>query len=213
MSGTDPTESGAMKLYADRPLRGLTQFLGDLIALAWIAAWVFVGMTVYHLLMKLAVPGEKMDDAGTSLAGRFDDAASKVDDLPLVKDGVAAPFQGASKAAEQLAAAGHAQVSAVHHLALLLAVVLAAMPILLVLVTYLPARVRFVRKASAGKRFVKQASPELFALRAVATQPLRRIAKVSDDPMGAIQGKDAEVIRKLAALDLRDCGLSEKHLA
>lgn len=201
-----------MKLYADRPLRGLTQFLGDVIAVAWIAAWVFAGMTVYHIIMKLAVPGEKLDDAGTSLSGKFTQAASKVDDLPLVKDGVAAPFQGASKAADTIASAGHAQVTAVHNLSMWLAIVLAAMPILLVLAVYLPARIRFIRKASSGKKFVKQASPDIFALRAVATQPLRKIAKISDNPMRAIQDKDDDVIRKLAALDLRDSGLSEKHL-
>ena len=49
---------------------------------------------------------------------------------------------------------------------------------------------------------------DLFALRALARQPMHVLAKVSDDPAGAWRARDREVVTALAALELRDSGLS-----
>src|SRR5688572_7137544 len=47
-------------------------------------------------------------------------------------------------------------------------------------------QVRFVRRASAGARFVDAADDlDLFALRALVHQPMHVLARVSDDPAGA----------------------------
>jgi hypothetical protein len=41
----------------------------------------------------------------------------------------------------------------------------------------------------------------------MARQPMRALAKVSDDPAGAWRRQDRVVIRELALLELRDQGL------
>lgn len=197
-----------MKLYADRPPRLAAQLLADLLTVVWIAGWVLLGRFVHEMVSALAVPGEKMDDAGTSLSAKMLEAAGKVDDLPLVKDGIAVPFEGAAKAADQLRAAGEAQVDAVSTLAIWLAVGVVVVPVLMWLMIYVPLRWRFIRNATSAQRFVKAGSgTDLLALRAISTQPLHKLTKISDNPAQAWRDGDAEVVRKLAALELRSVGL------
>ena len=90
----------------------------------------------------------------------------------------------------------------------MLAVTTALVPVLIVGFVWLVLRLRFVRRASAAQRFIDAAPDlDLFALRAMANQPMPRLAKVSDDPAGAWRRGDPDVIHALALLELRECGL------
>ena len=198
-----------MKLYADAPGRQARQVLGDLLLVLWVALWVKLALVVRDATLALAAPGEQIEAAGTGLAGKLRDAGSTVGGLPLVGDEVRGPFDGAGDAADQIAAAGAAQVEAVQTLAFWLALAVGAVPILVLLAVYLPLRWRFVREATAGKRFIdSSADLDLFALRAMSNQPMHRLARISDDPVRAWRERDAPVVRALAALELRDSGLA-----
>jgi hypothetical protein len=198
-----------MKFYADGPVRRSRQVSGDVLLVAWTALWIWLATVVRDATLALAGPGRRMQEAGGGLAGRLRDAGSAVDDVPLVGDQVRAPFDGAGRAAEQLAAAGAAQVEAVQHLAFWLAVVVAGVPILVMLAVYLPRRWRFAREATAGQRFIDaSADLDLFALRAMANQPMHRLAAISDDPVRDWRCGDPAVVRALALLELRDAGLT-----
>ena len=197
-----------MKLYADAPGRQARQVLGDLLLVLWVALWVRLATIVRDATLALATPGEQIEDAGNGLAGKLRDAGATVGDLPLVGDQARAPFDGAGSAADKIAAAGAAQVEAVHTLAFWLSLAVGAIPILIVLAVYVPLRWRFIRQATAGRRFIDaSADLDLFALRAMSNQPMHRIARISDDPVRAWRDGDLEVVRALAALELRDTGL------
>jgi hypothetical protein len=113
-----------------------------------------------------------------------------------------------SGAADRLAEAGRAQVRAVERLADLLGLAVALIPILVVAAFYVPGRVRFVRRATAGASLVDSgADLDLFALRALAHQPLHVLARISDDPAGAWRAGDRDVTDRLAELELRASGL------
>jgi hypothetical protein len=43
-------------------------------------------------------------------------------------------------------------------------------------------------------------------------QPLHRLARISGDPAGAWRRRDADVVRALAELELRDVGLMPERL-
>jgi hypothetical protein len=198
-----------MKLYADSTPRRARQLLGDLLVAGWVYLWVQVALVVRDATLSLARPGREISTAGNGLAEQLRSAGRTVDDLPFVGEEVRAPFDGAGDAAARIAAAGDAQVDAVETLAFWLALAVGAIPILLALAAYLPLRWRFVRRATAGQRFVDSTHDlDLFALRAVAHQPLHRLAGISDDPAGAWRRGDAEVLRQLAALELKDSGLA-----
>jgi len=158
--------------------------------------------------MELAGPGQQTAESATSLAGSFTDAGDSLSGLPVVGDSASAPFDKASAASQQLADAGRAEVQAVARLAFWLGLSIAVIPILVVGSRYLPGRVRFVREATAGQQFIDaEADLELFALRAITHQPMHVLARVTDDPVGALRDRDHAVVARLAELQLRAHGL------
>jgi len=198
-----------MKIYADAPVRRSLQITGDVVLAVWVYLWVRTALVVRDATLSLAEPGRQISDAGGGLAEQLRDAGRSVGAVPLVGDEVRAPFDGAGAAADRIAAAGDAQVEAVETLAFWLGLAVGAIPVLIALAVYLPLRWRFIREATAGSRFVDSTDDlDLFALRAMARQPLHRLARISDDPAGAWRRGDPEVVRELAALELRDSGLA-----
>ncbi|PUB20260.1 hypothetical protein C8K30_1163 [Promicromonospora sp. AC04] len=195
-----------MRLYAAAPARCARQVLGDLMLLAWIAGWAWVGRQVHESTLELAGPGRATASAADDMAGRFHDVEGRIGGLPGVGDDLAAPFSGAAEAAESLAAAGRSQVETVEDVALLAGIAVFLIPVLLVAVLYVPLRIRFVRRAYAA-RHLAGSDPALLALRALANQPLRALTRISDDPVGAWRDGDPAVVRRLADLELRDLGL------
>ena len=197
-----------MKLYSDIPTRRTTQLVADLGIVLWVVLWVWVGRQVHEATLTLAEPGRRLEAAGAGFRGRMTEAGDQVDGLPLLEDRVAAPFRSAAGVGSDFETAGADLVSAVEQLALVLAVAVAAAPVLVVGLTWLLLRARFVRRAGAAQRFVDAAPDlDLFALRAMANQPMRRLARVTDDPAGAWRRADPDVVRALAVLELRECGL------
>jgi hypothetical protein len=198
-----------MKLYADSPVRRSLQLLADVALVVWIFVCVQTALVVRDATLALGQPGAQIDQAGTGLADRMREAGGAIGDVPLVGDRARAPLDGAGDAAEQIAAAGRAQVEAVGTLAFWLGLAVGAIPVLIALAIHLPLRWRFVREATAGRRYVDSAADlDLFALRAMSRQPLHRLARISDDPAAAWRRGDPEVVRALAVLELRHSGLS-----
>jgi len=197
-----------MKLYADTTPRFARQLLADALFLCWVLAWIWIGHTVHDGTMELAGPGQQTAESATSLAGSFTEAGDTLSGLPVVGDSASTPFDKASAASQQLADAGRAEVEAVARLAFWLGLSIAVIPILVVGSRYLPGRVRFVREATAGQQFIDaEADLELFALRAITHEPMHVLARVSDDPVGALRDGDRAVIARLAELQLRAHGL------
>ena len=198
-----------MKLYADVPARFTAQLVGDVLFVCWVLAWVWIGNVVHDGTMDLAGPGHQIIASATGLSDSMRGAGDALGDLPVIGDGASAPFDQASEASEALADAGRTEVRAVERLAFWLGLSIALIPILVVGVLYLPRRARFVRDTVAAQRFVDgPADLEVFALRAIVSQPLHVLARVSDDPMTALRERDRTVIARLADLELRANGLT-----
>jgi hypothetical protein len=198
-----------MKLYADTSARFTAQLVGDVLFVCWVLAWVWIGNVVHDGTMELAGPGHQITASATGLADSMKGAGDALGDLPVVGDSASAPFDQAAEASASLAEAGRTEVRAVERLAFWLGLSIALIPILVVALRYLPRRARFVRDAGAAQRFVDgPADLEVFALRAIAHQPLHVLARVSDDPMTALRERDRVVIARLADLELRASGLT-----
>lgn len=202
-----------MKFFADTPLRRTLQVLADLLFVAWLVLWVWIGTAVHDGTAQLAEPARQTDSAATSMAEQLRDAGGQLGEAPLVGDELAVPFDRAADASDGIAAAGRDTVEAVEQLALLLGLSVALIPILIVSAIHLPLRWRFIRQATAGARFIDASEDlDLFALRALANQPMHVLARISDDPAGAWRARDPDVVRRLAALELADAGLRPKRL-
>jgi hypothetical protein len=201
-----------MKLYADAPGRRTAQIVADLLVVAWIVLWAWAGTAVHDGTSALAAPARQTDESATAMAGQLRDVGSRIEETPLVGDELASPFDRAADASEGIAAAGRSSVEAVEQLAVVLGLTTALVPILVALAVHLPRRWRFAREATAGARFIDSADDlDLFALRALAHQPMRVLAAVSDDPAGDWRRQDAAVVRRLAELELADVGLRPRH--
>jgi len=197
-----------MKLYADSPGQFARQLATDVALVCWVLLWIWAGVAVHDATMELAGPGHQITESATGISESMTEAGSVLEGLPLVGDEARAPFDQASGAADQLAEAGRAEVRAVETLADGLGLAVALIPILVVAAFYLPLRIRFVRRATAGARLVDAGEDlDLFALRALAHQPLHVLARITDDPAGAWRRGDREITDRLAELELRANGL------
>lgn len=197
-----------MTWYSELPARRARQILGDAWLVAWSALWIWVAFRLHDLIMNLAAPGLAIASGATDLAMSIDDAGDTVGSIPLVGDAVSAPFDSMSDAALAIASAGQTTADAVALLARFLSITLAVLGIMSWAAIWVPIRIAFIRRATAARRFVDANEDlDLFALRAMARQPLHVLAGITDDPAGAWRRGDQSVIRQLAALELRAEGL------
>lgn len=197
-----------MKLYADRAPTALRQLLTDVFVLVWIYLWVKLGMALFDYIQKLAAPGRKLEGAGTGLADNLQGAGDKINGVPGVPDSVAAPFTSAANAARSLADAGREQQQIVNDLAWIMSVLVIAVPVALVVLLWLPLRIRWMRRAGSAARLrTVTAGRDLLALRALATQPLGKLVKIDPDIAALWRKGDKQAVEALATLELRSLGL------
>ncbi len=198
-----------MTWYSEIPARRTRQLLGDAWLVLWSALWIWIALRLYDLVMNLAAPGLAVADSATDMSDRFASAGDALGGVPLIGEALQSPFDGMSSAAIAIADAGQASADAVGLLARFLAVALAVLGIASWAMVWVPIRIAFIRRATAARRFVDSTDDlDLFALRAMARQPLHLLAKISDDPAGAWRRGDREVISALASLELRAEGLA-----
>ena len=197
-----------MRIYAQRRGQLATQLAADLAVVLWTVVWAVVGVVVDATVSTLARPARDTARTARDLAGQLGEAASSAGQVPGVGEQLRRPFEAASGSLGDLVAAADAQAASIERLAAVLGWLVFLIPVLTVLLVWLPRRVRFVRRARAAQRFIDaQADLDLFALRAMANQPMHVLAGISDDPVGAWRAGDRGVIDALAALELRSAGL------
>ncbi|WP_305788854.1 hypothetical protein [Symbioplanes lichenis] len=195
-------------MYADRLPTAIRQLLTDILVVLWVYAWIRAGLWVNDMVEKLGVPGQKLQDAGTGIAGNLNDIGGKVGRVPLVGDELTSPFQSAAGAADNLAEAGRQQQEVINDLALYLALLIVAAPLALVLFLWLPRRLRWMHRAGvAAKVRAEPAGKDLLALRALASRPLSDLAKLGPDIAQSWRNGDAAAVDALAELELKGLGL------
>jgi hypothetical protein len=197
-----------VKIYADRLSTAIRQLLTDIIVVIWVYAWIRAALWVHSMVLKLGVPGQKLESAGSGIADNLADAGGKVGRVPLVGDQLTKPFNGAADAARSLADAGHQQQELVGNLALIVALAAVAVPLALVLFLWLPLRLRWMRRAGVAAAVRDQpAGRDLLALRALASRPLNELTRLGPDIAQSWRNGDAAAVDALAALELKDLGL------
>lgn len=198
-----------MRIYARPGWRMARQLTADAFVLVWVIGWGLVGRAVNGLVDQLAVPARKSADTARELSDAMTSAQNQVGQLPMVGDQLSDPFGRLSAGLSDMVGQANEQAAMIHHAAQVAGWLTFAIPVLAVLVLWLPPRIRFVRQAAAARDFIDaDADLELFALRAMANLPMARLARVSDDPVGAWRRGDRDLIRQLAALELERTGLA-----
>jgi len=197
-----------MQLYAQHSVLRGRQLAADLGMLAWLVLWVLVARTVHAAVLVLAEPGRAVEDLGSSVAGNMGSAAGVAEDVPVVGDELAAPFDALAEAGGSVTGAGQAAQDAVGTLATVLAVVLVVLPVGWLLLRWLPWRLRYAREAGAARRLLTGTPDlELLAARALATAPLDELAALPAGVGAAWHAGDPAAVRTLAGLEVQRLGL------
>ena len=195
--------------YATTPVRMTGQLLSDILVAAWITVWVMVALAVHHAIATIAGVGRQVNDSANGISENLNNAGESADRIPLVGDTVAKPLRAASEAALDLAGAGQNLDTTATWLAVVLAIAVAAPPILAIGMPWLFMRIRFFRRKWTVIALAQTpAGEQLLALRALANRPLRRLTEVTADPVGAWRRQDPAAVRGLAALELKSAGVA-----
>ncbi len=199
-----------MRLYAQTPARRNRQVLADLISVGLMAAAVWFALAVHDAIMMLAEPGRRVESSGDSLAGGLADAGDAASNVPFVGDLLKKPLQSAADASTGIADAGQSMQDAVGRLATLTTVALIVLPVAVVLLLWLPARLRWIRRSITLRRLSDApGGADLLALRAL-TGPLGDLLALPTPPGGladAWRRGDERVIGELSEAALRRAGL------
>jgi hypothetical protein len=197
-----------MSFYARRPWRLVGQLTADLFVIVWIVLWWLAGRATERSVNSIAAPARSTGEAARSLSDQIRQAADQAARVPGLGDELRRPFDEAAGSLQGVIAAADQQVINIERTGALLGWLVFLIPVLMLLVIWLPARIRFFLRARAAQRFLDaQADLDLFALRAMVAQPMHVIAKISDDPVAAWRRGDRQVINALAAVELRRSGL------
>ncbi|MFC9731841.1 hypothetical protein ACH4MA_13435 [Streptomyces roseolus] len=199
-----------MRFYAQTPARRNRQVLVDLIAAALIAAAVWVALAVRGTIMLLAEPGRKVESSGDGLARELDQAGDAAADVPLVGDVLEKPLRSAADAGSGLADAGVAFQETVGQVADVVTAALIAVPVLFVLLLWLPPRLLWIRRSTALRRLAgAPGGADLLALRAL-TGPPGALDGLPVPPGGwadAWRRGDRQAITDLSTVALEHVGL------
>jgi hypothetical protein len=194
-----------MKWYADRPARFTRQLIADLLAVGWVALWIWVATTAHDWVLELRAPGDGLVNAGGDIRDVFTNAAGKAKGIPFVGNDLSGALGNGTKAGETLIGVGNTQIGVVQDTAFWLSVALIVIPVLFLLITWLPLRLRYARKAGniAGLRD----KPDLLALRALTSLSPKELRKFPSDPAVGWRTGDTDVIDELARRQLRALGV------
>ena len=196
-----------MSWYAETPALRSRQLLLDGAVAVWVLVWLRVGVAVHDAVDQLAAPGRALERAGRDLSDGLGGAADRAGDVPLLGDELSDPLSSASGAGDALARAGGLQQDAVGLLAVVLALVVTGLPVLVVLLRWLPARLAFAREHRAAVAL--RADVELWALRAALHRPLTELAGLGPDAVGRWRRGEPGAADALAALERRSVGLRD----
>jgi hypothetical protein len=197
-----------MRLYAKPSLLLTKQILADVGIVLWVMVWIWAAQQVKWLVEQLAAPAHQTLTTARDLSSGLGTAAANVAELPVVGEGLRAPFDEMSTQLDTVAASAKQTIEQVNLAAMILAVVVFAIPVAYYLFKWLPFRVGFMAQSRHAVKLLRGPhAMEFFALRALANAPLGELRKISADPMKGWLDNDAAVIRKLAAVELGADGI------
>lgn len=159
----------------------------DLILLGWAIVWVIVGIAVAYQVRGLAEISDTVGQVGraTTVVGET------IRSLPLIGDSLRKPGDEIATAGRDAVSSARVARKSARSLGTMLGLSIALIPSLPALLLYIPGRVagarerrELVRAVAAGR---EPWVDELLARRALVHLPLRRLRRVSRDPLADLQ--------------------------
>jgi len=182
--------------------------VSDLFMVVWTIGWSVVAGVVDAVISAVAEPVRATADQARTTAGQMRDAAERTSQIPAVGDTLRAPFDNAAGSLDQVVVSAEQQVAAIELTATVAGVIVFAIPFLVLLAVWLPARIGYHRASVAAQRIADSGSgADLLALRALASQPLHRLRALGPDVAQRWRRGESGVVEELAALEVHRLGL------
>lgn len=199
---------GGMALYARQSGRRTRQIIADALVFGWVILWALLGSHAWSAIMAVAEPARRTAAAAIRMRDDFATAGNSAAGVPVAGPELRRPFDSAAGSLDGIITASQDQVRTLESLAVVCGLLVFVLPVATVLVFWLPRRIRFIQRSGAVERLVDSGSDlDLFALRAIATQPMHELARISSDPVGDWRTGNWSTIVELAELELRSAGL------
>ena len=205
-----------VKLWSELPGARMREVAADVATGAWLWFWGSLAWSLFSLIVGFAEAGRLVRGGGQNLQAAGGSLAEPLRGMPLVGEGVADAVQrGFTGASAPIISAGRELESFVVVVAVTLAALLAAVPIVPWLMRYLPwraARLRRIRSAHRAIRVaprpaLKADSPEverILAGRALNRLDWSTLLDYTPDPIGDWQRGRHD---RLARAELEEAGL------
>ena len=201
-----------MRFYPDVPGQRRTTIARDALVLALLALFAWLAVLVHDAVDGLAVLGEGVRSAGTSVQEGFGTAAEAVDGTPVVGGTLADALRSAGEGTGgNVAEAGRAGEDRAHRLADIVGALTFVLPALLLLVQTVPQRVGQVRRLTAANRVFHAGGEErerFLAMRAAFSLPYARLLRCTDEPFRDLAAGRYDA---LAAAAYDDAGLRPRR--
>ncbi|MGH2920645.1 MAG: hypothetical protein ACRDKU_01060 [Gaiellaceae bacterium] len=205
-----------MRLYPDIPSRRASTLARDLLTVALLVLLAWIALKVHDAVDRLAVLGQGVNEAGSSIEEGFSTAADAVDGAPLVGDDLADGLRTAGEeSGGNVAGLGSAGEDRTHALADILGLVTFFVPATFLLLSVVPARIAQVNRLMDAERVLLQdGTPErqrLIAMRAAFALPYGQLLAHTRDPLGDLEAGRYEALVEAVLEDagLRSAGRKE----
>ena len=193
---------------------GRKVWLLDLAVLAWSVVWILVGAAVAETVGGLTELTVAFRSVGGAVGG-VGEALGSVD-LPLIGGALDEAGGAVSDAGRDIVARGEATRDEIERVAYLIGAVVAAIPILTLVLPYAPARAARTDEATALRRLVRSSEREdvadlerFLADRALGSVSYRRLAALTERPW---ELESASTRRALAEEELRRLAIDPRLL-
>ena len=201
--------SAGLRLYPTVPSLRRSAIIRDAACLFLIGFFLWCGVGTYAVVNQLTALGTAVSDTGTSIQNGLGSAASAVGALPIVGSSLANALNGAgSSTGSNLVSLGQQSIDQAHHLAVLLGLLVALLPILVLLLATLPRRIRAVRSLTAAGTVLSNtrgpSSRQILASRAAFGLPYGVLLAYTPDPFGDLAAGRYDA---LIAAAMEDSGL------
>ena len=197
-----------MRIYPEVPKLRTRAVITDLLLLALLVVFAWLGMKVNNTVDDVASLGRGVQDAGNSVRDGFTQAGDALGNVPLVGGDLSGALRDAGQATGGNAvAAGRQGELAIEELAQLLGWLTFLIPAGLVMIAALPRRIRKLRQLNVAAQVLTAENEEqrrLLAMRAAFSLPFGTLLSYTRDPFGDLQAGNYDALLRAV---YEDCGL------
>ena len=203
-----------MKIWSELRLAQSREVAADVATVAWVILWAWIAWHVYTTVASFAAAARLVRDGGVNLRSAADDISANTSTLPVVGEQLSAAVKSSiTAAANPFVDFGSELETLILILAVVISLLVLAVPLVPWLTRYLPWRLGRLRRLRAAHRVVRssrvlpEVTEELLAARAIYRLDYQTLLEYSPDPFGDFTSGRHD---RLARAELADSGLRRR---